>query len=374
MNVVFAIKALGNQGGGAERVLVEVASGLARRGHAVTIFTSDREGSASYYPLDTRVRLVCLGIGDTLAKSTIREILHRLVRLKRSILEVAPDIVVGFMQSTYVPLGFALKPSGIPMVASEHIGPEHYRNRWLERLVLNATPLIAAKITVVSSQILRSFNPWLRRKMIEVPNPVAVVAKDAASGSASDSEGRVLLCVGRLAPQKDHAVLIAAFAQVAAEFPEWRLRIVGEGELRPALQGMIDSLGLGGQVELTGATARIDSEYAAADLFVLPSSYESFGLATAEALLHGLPAVGFADCPGTNELIRDGENGQLVQGVDRKAALAAVLAGLMRDPAERARLSATSRQWILDRYGIEGVLDQWESLFAAAVTRPGRVE
>jgi glycosyltransferase involved in cell wall biosynthesis len=368
VKIVFAIKALGNQGGGAERVLVEVASGLARRGHAVTIFTSDRVGSASYYPLDPRVRLTCLGIGDTLAKSTIREILHRLTRLKRAILDEAPDVVVGFMQSTYVPLGFALKASGIPMIASEHIGPEHYSNRWLERLVLNATPLVAARITVVSSQILHSFNPWLRRKMVAVPNPVGVAGQAIEDGSHSDRPEKLLLCVGRLTPQKDHAVLIAAFASIATEFPEWRLRIVGEGELRGKLQEMIDSFELNGKIQLAGATPLIDDEYASADLFVLPSTYESFGLATAEALLHGLPAIGFADCPGTNELIRDDENGRLVRGEDRKGGLATVLADLMRDPVARTRLSGSSRQWIMDRYGIEGVVDQWESVFSAVVS------
>ena len=369
---MFAIKALGNQGGGAERVLVDVASGLARRGHAVTIFTSDSEGTVPYYPLDARVVLVGLGIGNTLAKSTPRELLQRLVRLKRAILAVAPEIVVGFMHSTYAPLGFALKGTGIPMVASEHIGPEHYRDRWMEWSVLNTMPLVAARITVVSEQIRQSFNPWLRRKMVAVPNPVAVVAHDEAVRARTNDASPVLLCVGRLAPQKDHAVLISAFALIAPEFPAWRLRIVGEGDLRGTLQTMIDALGLGAQVELTGATSRIDSEYAAADLFVLPSSYESFGLATAEALLHGLPAVGFADCPGTNELIRDGENGRLVAGADRARALADVLAALMRDPAERARLSASSRQWILDRYGIEGVLDQWESVFATTLATSGQ--
>lgn len=367
---MFAIKALGNQGGGAERVLVDVASGLARRGHTVCIVSSDSEGEPPYYPVDGRVRLIRLGIGNTATKSTISEIFCRVWKLRRSILEASPDVVVGFMQSTYVPLGFALTGSGIPMIASEHIGPEHYRNRWLERVVLNLTPLVASRITVVSTQVQQSFNPWLRRRMIAVPNPVAFVAKVAAVRSAYCEGEKVLLCVGRLTPQKDHAVLLSAFGLIAAEFPDWCLRIVGEGELRPMLQEMIYSLGLGSRVELAGATSRIEVEYAAADLFVLPSSYESFGLATAEALLHGLPAVGFADCPGTNELIRDGENGQLVRGPDRKAALATVLAGLMRDPAKRARLSGSSRQWILDQYGIEGVLDQWESVLKVVVNKP----
>jgi len=369
VNIVFAIKALGNQGGGAERVLVEVASGLARRGHVVSIVSSDRDGELPYYPVDERVQLVRLGIGNTVARSTISEVLRRVLRLRRSILDASPDVVVGFMQSTYVPLGFALKGSGVPLIASEHIGPEHYVGRMLERMALNSTPLVATRITVVSSQIREAFSPWLRRRMVAVSNPVAVAAKAPSPDRAGrGTDGGVLLCVGRLAPQKDQAVLISAFALIASEFPEWRLRIVGEGELREKLQASVDALGLGSQVELPGATPLIDEEYAAADLFVLPSSYESFGLATAEALLHGLPAVGFADCAGTNELIRDGENGRLVSGPDRASALAAVLAALMRDPAERARLASSSRQWIIQRYGIEGVLDQWERLLSEAVS------
>jgi glycosyltransferase involved in cell wall biosynthesis len=370
LKIVFAIKALANPGGGAERVLVQVASGLAGRGHAVSIVSSDREGEPPYYAVDGRVRLVRLGIGNTSARSTVAEMIRRFLRLRRAVLDAAPDVVVGFMQGTYVPLGVALKGSGIPVVASEHIGPEHYVDRWLERVLLDATPLVAARITVVSEQIRQAFKPWLRRKMVAVANPVGITAKDLEAHGPGARDGKVLLCVGRLAPQKDHAVLVAAFALIAGEFPEWRLRIVGEGELRGMLQALIDSLGLGARVELAGAVSRIDVEYAAADLFVLPSSYESFGLATAEALLHGLPAVGFADCAGTNELIREGENGRLARGADRPAALAVVLAGLMRDPAERARLSASSRQWILDRYGIEGVLDQWESVLSEAVHPP----
>jgi hypothetical protein len=58
-----------------------------------------------------------------------------------------------------------------------------------------------------------------------------------------------------------------------------------------------------------------------------------------------------------------------VRGEDRKGGLAAVLADLMRDPVARTRLSGTSRQWIMDRYGIEGVVDQWESVFSAVVSR-----
>lgn len=372
MKITFAIKALGHEGGGAERVLVDVASGLAARGHSVAIVTGDAAGFAAFYPLDQRVDLIGVGVRPVGGKSSVYDMVRRIWSFRRAIRALRPDVVVGFMHSTYVPLGLALKGGGVPMVASEHIGPEHYQDRLLERFALSLTPLIAASITVVSEQIRSSFGGWLRTRMEVVPNPVSLgPASHVRSRQEREGEpvAATLLCVGRLAPQKGHAILIEAFRLVVGKFPGWRLRIVGEGELRGMLQELVDSRGLNAQVCLAGAVSDIGSEYAAADLFVLPSSYESFGLATAEALLHGLPAVGFADCPGTNDLIRDGENGRLVRGDDRIQALADVLEDLMRDPAERARLGRSSRAWIVARYGIEGVLDKWESVLLDASSR-----
>lgn len=367
-NVLFVVKAMANQGGGAERVLAEVASGLARRGHQVAILSSDPAGSTPFYTLDDRVKLLGLGIGNVVASTSVRELCRRIWRFRSMVRTLSPDVVVGFMHSTYLPLGIALLGSGVPMVASEHIGPEHYRKYPLQRIALALTPLIASSITVVSRPIMRSYGWWLRRKMTVVANPV----KKPAFRGARTGSGKLLLTVGRLAPQKDHVVLISAFAALASEFPDWRLRIAGEGELRGALEAQVKSLALEDRIELPGSISDIDAEYSAADLFVMPSSYESFGLATAEALMHGLAAVGFSDCPGTNDLIRDGENGILVRGEDRSRALATALSRLMRDPAELARLSASSVQSIMDQHGIDVVLDQWESVLQAASRKNGQ--
>ena len=70
LNIVFIVKALGNQGGGAERVLVDVTAGLGGRGHRVNIISSDSEGQASYYSLDRDVQRINLGIGVVSGKST----------------------------------------------------------------------------------------------------------------------------------------------------------------------------------------------------------------------------------------------------------------------------------------------------------------
>lgn len=369
MKIIFVIKALGAQGGGAERVLSQVASGLADRGHEVTVFTNDSPFAVPYYHINESVRVRQLGIGDTKTSATILDTLRRMRCYRAEIIAEQPDVVVAFMHSTFVPVGISLLGSQIPVIASEHIGPEHYLNRPLQRLLLQLVPLLAKRITVVSTQIYQSFGSWLRSSMVVMPNPVVV--QHVPLNKASLHNGcKILLSVGRLAEQKRQKILIDAFARIAWRHPDWILRIVGEGELRGALERQITRYGLKDQIQIPGAVSAIDAEYDAADLFVLASSYESFGLATAEALLHGLPAIGFADCPGTNELISDGVNGRLVRGSCQVGSLASVLDELMSNQVARQALANASAEEFSDRFGLQGVLDCWENLFTDVVGKP----
>lgn len=144
--------------------------------------------------------------------------------------------------------------------------------------------------------------------------------------------------MGRLEEQKDQITLIKAFSRIASQFPDWNLRIIGEGSLRSFLKNQIETLNLDDRIALPGATSEIDTEYANADIFVLPSLYESFGLVTAEAMSYGLPPIGFEDCPGTNELIQDGVNGILVNSSNRIRNLADAMVVLIENQKLRATL------------------------------------
>ncbi|WP_159726013.1 glycosyltransferase family 4 protein [Methylosinus sp. Ce-a6] len=371
LHVAFVIKAMSIPGGGAERVLARIASGLVDRGHRVTVITSDPPEKPSYYPIPGSVRQVFLGVGAVERSSNFGEVLRRIWAMRREIMRRRPDVVVAFMHSSFVPIGLALIGSGIPMIASEHIGTEHYSGRSFQRALLMLTPLLTNKITVVSERIRSRFPRWLRRRMIVVPNPIGdgyVVGSDTADPAA---KAKVLLAVGRLSSQKDHRCLIEAFAMLAQRFPDWTLRIVGEGELRGELERQIADCGLADRIELPGAIKEIDAEYRKARLFVSPSKYESFGLATAEALLNGTPAVAFDDCPGTDTLIENGVNGVLVDGRNGRAeALAIALARLMATPEEVERLTQVGAARIREVYGLSKALDTWESVLGdIAVSR-----
>ncbi|OSQ40467.1 glycosyltransferase family 4 protein [Thalassospira mesophila] len=361
MRLVFATKALSSAGGGAERVFVEVVNGLAARGHDIHVMTSDQPGQVSFYPLDAKVNWITLGIGKIDQQATLRDIITRMWQYRHRISRLRPNAVVAFMHSTFIPLGISLAGTGIPVVASEHILPAHYATRPVEKALLAIMPWFTQRITVVSDQVRREYPKNLRNIMEAISNPVTIEVNRRADVTGQGKTRKTLLSVGRLADQKDHITLIEAFARIAPRLPDWDLRIVGNGELREKLERCVKKLEMSNRIFLPGATPHISEEYASAQLFVLPSLYESLGLVLIEALLHGLPAVGFADCAGVNTLIQPQHNGVLVSGPDRVASLAETLERLMMDDAAREALVVRGNE-LPRNFSLSKVLDRWEEL------------
>jgi glycosyltransferase involved in cell wall biosynthesis len=207
--------------------------------------------------------------------------------------------------------------------------------------------------------------------MIALPNPVMPATGQADPGARKARY--VLLNVGRLDAQKDHGTLLRAFARIAVAYPDWELRIIGDGPLRRELESLVHDLGLEERVRMPGVTSDTGGEYRAADAFVIPSRYEAFGLVTAEAMSYGLPVVGFSDCPGTNELIQDGCTGLLAAaGADRVASLAQELERLLSDPGLRRQLGGAGKLAIGRSFSAQHVCDLWERLLEStcAKSRP----
>lgn len=352
MTIPFIVKSLDTLGGGAERVFVEVASGLRTRGYDIEVVTFDPPGARSFYRLRENVPKHDLG----------PQSLHpvRLLALRRAILRMRPTQIVAFMPSSYVPTAFALLGSGVAVRASEHNVPARYRSAPAKWGLLNASVPAIDRFTAVSAQMKGAYPWWIRRKMTVVENPVSGAGTEVADVVASGLSKR-LLAVGRLHPQKDHVSLIRAFAVIAETVPDWRLRILGEGAERSMLELEIKRLGLADRVEMPGAVKDMRAEYAGAQLYVIPSLYESQGLATVEAMAHGLPAVGFRDCPGTNSIITDGVNGILIDPhPDRPEALAQGLKALMLDEKRRSSLALGALAHVPGPE-LGAVLDNWEA-------------
>ncbi len=364
MRLLFVIKSLGP--GGAERVLSALTGELLARRHEVEIASFDPPGWTDFYPFDPAIVRHRLGIGTVARSSGPVDVVHQAAALRSLLRSRKPAIAIGFMHSAFVPLGFAAIGTGVRVVASEHTAYDHYRAFGFQGALVRATAPLLAAFTATSEQVRSGFPRSIARRMAVIANPVVFPA--ATTRMKPTAAGRVLLSVGVLRTEKRHDILIAAFARLADRFPEWTLRMVGDGPRRNDLQRQVAEARLQDRVSFAGAVADVAPEYASADLFAIPSPYESFGLATAEALAAGLPAVGFADCPGTNEILQDGVNGLLTSGPDRVDALAQGLAKLMGDDELRAALGAAGPASVA-KYSLESVTDQWEELLRSVASR-----
>ena len=241
MKIFFAIKNLSSSVGGAERVLCQIASILVNRGHQITIITFDSIGSNSFYYLDSKIRRIDLSIGDSSSRARLFESFLRLRALKEVIIKEKPGVVIGFMHSIYILLAFALIGVSIPVIASEHIVVDHYRKKPFQFILL-----------IFSSSIKKRYPYLIQRKMTEIPNPI----KDIQIKKIPEKsfKRKILLNIGRLEYQKDHLTLIKAFSMIADSFPQWDLKIVGDGSLRKKLKKEINDLKLNKRIFLKGFT------------------------------------------------------------------------------------------------------------------------
>lgn len=211
--------------------------------------------------------------------------------------------------------------------------------------IMERTALSAAGRTVTTShttaRILMSHYGVPQRRLIVAPPGTDKAAPARGSGGNGPL---ALLSVGSLVPRKGYDVLIAALATLR-ELP-WRLTIAGDRARDPATVQRIESdiarFGLADRVTLAGAVSdeRLDALYDAADLFVLSSRYEGYGMAFAAALARGLPVIG-AHAGAIPEAVPP-DAGILVPP-DNVPALAAALYRLITDPRERGRLAAAAR-------------------------------
>ena len=362
MKILFAIKSLNGPGGGAERVLVDVVNGLHRRGHEVLVLTFDYPGEA-FYDLSPWIERLDMAFSQAGQSTPRLGLLQALPRMRSAIAAERPDVIVAFMHSTYVPVAIAAMGLGVPLVASEHTEARHYETRPLQRLARQVVDRRAAARTVPSEGVRAGYARLSATPTVVVPNPVA---QFEGYHDAPPEVPPVILSIGRLSEEKGHAVLLDAFAQVADQFPDWRLRIMGDGPLRNDLEVQVARLGLGARVAMPGFTRDVGAAYAKARFIVVSSRYESFGMIAAEALMTSRAVLSFDDCAGIADVIKSGTNGLLVRGepdhAARVGALAEGMCRIMGDPDFCALLGSAGPASVA-QYGLEAVLDRWEEIF-----------
>lgn len=175
----------------------------------------------------------------------------------------------------------------------------------------------------------------------------------------------VILCVARLHPEKGYEFLFQAVAQLRKRFDRLLLLIAGEGTFRDDYVRLVRDLGCADIVRFVGFRSDVPDLMAAADLVVLPSVAEAFGLVLTEALYLGTPIVA-TRAGGIPEIVDDGVDGILVPPAD-SGALADAIEKLIRDPGRRQALVGKGRQKVRDRFSFTHMVRQYESVYSELI-------
>jgi len=191
--------------------------------------------------------------------------------------------------------------------------------------------------------------------------PAAVDAPKLKMSAGVGMHKPLVVSVGNLKPQKNAGDFVAAAAKVLADLPEARFVFLGDGPQRRALEARVFALGLEGKVLFLGWRRDTAEWLASADVFVMTSLWEGLPRALVEAMRSGLPAVCYAT-DGVTDLVKDGENGFMVEPGDH-AALAERVAALLRDEPLRRRLGAAAAASIGPEFDIDGMVRAQEALY-----------
>ena len=329
-------------GGGAERLTIDLMAGFVARGARVDLVVQRPGGEFRHLvPPDVRI--------FDLDAPRLRDVA---IPLRRYLKRERPGALLAAMwplTSVAVVAG-----AGLPtrIAVSDHCAlRQQYAGQpgtlAALRLSMAATYRFANAVIAVSSGVadeVASLAGLDRARVSTIFNPIPLPLRSGLAPDArwQDAPRPRILAMGTLKGQKNHALLIEAFARLGQS---GTLAIVGVGELRGALEAQIARLGLGGRVLLPGFTATPGDWYAGADLFALSSDYEGFGNVLVEAMHFGLPVVA-TDCPsGPAEVLGNGRWGRLVPPGDAGRLADAMRAALTArgDPeAQRARAAEYS--------------------------------
>ncbi|WP_310411680.1 glycosyltransferase family 4 protein [Chamaesiphon sp. OTE_8_metabat_110] len=365
MRVTLVIYGLGS--GGAERVMSIIANYWVGQGWDVTLIMLVDPTKPPFYPLDPRVKIQSLGIA-TKSSHPLEAIFAagwRVRVLRRAIVASQPDAIVSFMSAVNVHTILAGWNLNIPIIVSEHTYPGAIDINRIWQLLMKWSYRHADLVTVLTQNAIPFYPPAAGYQTIAIPNPILTPAPaiETARLLATPS----LIAVGRLEHCKGFDLLLRAFHQLQAKYPQWQLTILGEGKHRAALEELRSQLALTDRVHFPGAVTNVREYLHQADLFVLSSRIEGFPMALCEAMACGLPVVA-ADClSGPRDIIEDGVNGVLVATEDI-AALVAGLDALMSDPARRHHLAQHAPQ-VLARFGLERVMATWTEAIEKSIYR-----
>ena len=374
MKILYAVERV-NLRGGYDRIIIEKANYLAEHGGEVIICVSSHALSKPFYPISEKVKLVDFDIDfDQQYKYSLfirayiyKKLMRRYRKMLSNLLVIEhADIVITTLGRE---IDFITEINdGSAKVGESHIAKDYVRNLhlmeqrgFIYRIIAKYwRKKIDHKVKKLAALVLltqHDANSWDGlAKTVVIPNSLPFYPPHGSS-----CENKQVIFVGRLNEQKGLEYLVDTWMKVNQKHPDWVLHVFGDGEQKQLLLQMIKEAGLECAIIVNQPTPMIMEMYLESSIFLLTSRFEGFGMVIIEAMICGLPVVSF-DCPwGPADIIRDGEDGFLVEYLNTDEAAQRVCqliesAMLRKNMGVKARLN-------VQRYNRDVVMKQWIDLF-----------
>ena len=344
--------------GGAERVFVNLAEYFQNRGYQIVMVTQYQK--AEEYALADGIKRVISDITpQETTGSRLVNFYRRVCKLHRIWKEEAPDLVLSCVgKNNFMTIVTTMFTKTKPVVSVVGEAKEEYPGRVMKFLANLLFPY-AAGVILQTERSRDFFSKKVSKTAVILPNSLnPLFLRERFQG---EREKRIV-SVGRLDANKNHEMMIRAFAALAERYSAYTLTIYGEGELREALQKLIVSFRLENRIFLPGTIPDVADQIEKAALFLLTSYSEGISNALIEAMALGLPVIA-TDVPsgGTQELIRHGIDGLVIPPGDGKA-LEAAMDKILSDKELAERLGLEAHK-IQERLAPDKVNEQWREYF-----------
>lgn len=352
--IVLFISSL--QKGGSERVMVNLAEYFHRKRYDVILVTQYR--LEEEYPISPEIRRVYSEPDESaLQGGRIRNFCVRFGALREIWSAYKPDVILSFLgknnlmavaTAAFLPSKVAVSVRGEPTM--------EYEGRLMQMIARFVFRF--ADGVVLQTEGARAFFPKaVQKKSVILSNPLN---EQFLNKRVCEEREDLIVAAGRLDENKNHAMLIHAFAKIAEEYPAVKLVIYGEGTLRTVLEALVEEKGLGGRISLPGSVSDVADHICKARIFTLTSNTEGMPNSIMEAMALGIPVIA-TDCPcgGPSALIEDGVNGLLVP-VGDAFALADAFRRIFEDREFELRLRENARG-ITQKLSPDRVDGEWEA-------------
>ncbi|RKU18692.1 hypothetical protein C6503_09145 [Candidatus Poribacteria bacterium] len=360
MRILYVIDSMTKDG--AESQLLKTLARLPPERYEVSVVLSRAEGER----VAELTAIHCVRAVTTLTGGDRgRPLLEKAFAIAGIVRAIKPNIVHSWLWYSNFLCGLSRKCGfwrRIPFVASQR-GDYHARygkfRLWLtEKVIYNTADVLLTNSEPIQRYLCQRYPA---KKIHSIPNLLELPTEAWAQRPTPETEEKLIVGVGRFAPEKGHRYLIEALNLLTQQDIAWRCMFLGEGELEAELRALASEYGISDKIAFPGFCEDVFSVLLTADVFVLPSLHESSPNALIEAMGIGMPCIA-SDVGGIVDLIEDETNGVRVPPKD-PTSLAAALQRILTEPDFAEKLGRNARTTIQQKFNSAESIKKLEEIY-----------